>query len=246
MAPNAVLNDKNLSLKAKGLYIYLFSKPDGWEFHIDIMQSELKESKGQIYSVLKELIRAGYIVRNQMNENGRFGGIVYEFLNPCCEKPHADKPCAEKPAYGSACTHNNIYNISNTDIRNNMYNNNNVLFEDFWREYTPVENKEGHFVAKGSKQKTREKYLKLLKEGIENEKIINGMRQYLNYCQRNGVQSCSAEVFINQRRFDNDYECAERLQSRTSRAGGYKRDGFIEAASQFINDPNIPDYGKLY
>lgn len=62
---NEVLTDKSLSLKAKGLYAYLFSKPDGWEFHIDIMKDELQESKAIIRKTIKELIDAGYILREQ-------------------------------------------------------------------------------------------------------------------------------------------------------------------------------------
>lgn len=107
---NKVLLDENLSLKAKGLYAYLFSKPDGWQFHIDVMEKELKESKGQIRTIIKELLDLGYIERKQVNENGVFGGIVYEFI----KQNDIEKPCTEKPAYGNTLTHNNIYNLNNT------------------------------------------------------------------------------------------------------------------------------------
>lgn len=30
---NAVLEDKRISLKAKGLYAFMFSKPDNWSFN---------------------------------------------------------------------------------------------------------------------------------------------------------------------------------------------------------------------
>jgi hypothetical protein len=30
--PNDIINDKRLSLKAKGLYLFLVSKPDNWDF----------------------------------------------------------------------------------------------------------------------------------------------------------------------------------------------------------------------
>lgn len=108
---NKVLLDENLSLKAKGLYAYLFSKPDGWQFHIDVMEKGLKESKGQIRTIIKELLDLGYIERKQVNENGVFGGIVYEFI----KQNNIEKPCTEKSAYGKTLTHNNIYNLNNTD-----------------------------------------------------------------------------------------------------------------------------------
>lgn len=106
---NQILCDKNLSLKAKGLYGYLFSKPDDWQFHISCMQEELQESESQIRSVIKELIEKGYIIRHQVNENGKFGGIVYEFVDLNNRVPIL--PCAEKTVYGKTATHNN------TDIK---------------------------------------------------------------------------------------------------------------------------------
>ena len=103
---NTVLNDSRLSLKAKGLYAYLFSKPENWVFHVSVMEKELKESKGQIYTTLKELIQFGYIERKQVNENGVFGGVVYEFI----ENPHTEIPCTDFSAHGKTDTHNNIDN----------------------------------------------------------------------------------------------------------------------------------------
>lgn len=122
---NIVLADNSLSLKAKGIYAYLFSKPDDWQFHINFMQQELKETAGQIRSAINELIDRGYIIRKQFNENGKFGGMQYIFV-PCENvKPKStelnsdkynEKPYTEKTAYGQTLTHNNIDNNNNTEI----------------------------------------------------------------------------------------------------------------------------------
>lgn len=111
--PNKLLEDSRLSLRAKGLYAYLFSKPDGWQFFTGVLRKELKESQGQIRTAIRELIDFGYIIRHQFNENGCFGGIIYEFvdIDTVCTKT----PCAEKTAYGKTCTQNNIDNINNTN-----------------------------------------------------------------------------------------------------------------------------------
>lgn len=115
---NTILNDSRLSLRAKGLYAYLFSKPDEWIFHMNIIEKELKESKGQLYSAIKELISLGYIIRRQINERGKFGGIIYEFIEtPCRNNAHTGEPYTDFSAYGSTPTHNN------TDIESNKYNN---------------------------------------------------------------------------------------------------------------------------
>ena len=42
---NVILNDAGLSLKAKGLYAYLFSKPDGWIYHNAVILREIKEGR---------------------------------------------------------------------------------------------------------------------------------------------------------------------------------------------------------
>lgn len=37
---NFLLNDKTLSFKAKGLFAYLFSKPDDWDFSVERIDLE--------------------------------------------------------------------------------------------------------------------------------------------------------------------------------------------------------------
>jgi len=80
---NIVLNDKELSLEEKGLFCYLFSKPNGWEFHYNVMRKELKEKSDKtIRKVLNRLVEKGYITKTQIsNPNGQFGGIDIEFTD---------------------------------------------------------------------------------------------------------------------------------------------------------------------
>ena len=123
--PNWVLCDKNLSARAKGIYAYLFSKPDGWQFRTSIIENELKESIPLFRAAIKELIASGYVRRTQVNENGVFGGVVYEFIPYRDTKNRAtEKPCSEKPCYGKPEHDNNIYNINNTEYINNTEINN--------------------------------------------------------------------------------------------------------------------------
>lgn len=199
---NDVLYDNRLSLRAKGIYAYLFSKPDGWQFHTNTMSKDLKESKGQIYAAIKELIVCGYIIRKQINENGVFGGTIYEFLEPCNKIPYAEIPCAEKTAYGSTPTHNNTNNISNTDIYNNTDIDN--MFTSFWEEYIPVRC-EGRFVDKGSKKIAKDKFTRIIKSGVKYDEIIEGLRAYLKHCRENNQLTCGVAVFLNQERWANDY-----------------------------------------
>lgn len=53
--PNSVLHDAELSLKAKGLYGYIQSKPDGWEFSAERIMNECKDGLESVRAGLREL-----------------------------------------------------------------------------------------------------------------------------------------------------------------------------------------------
>lgn len=71
--PNFIINDKKVSLKAKGLYLYMVSKPDNWEFSFNGMQSQLHESVGAISRIIDELSACGYLEKIKTRVNGRQG-----------------------------------------------------------------------------------------------------------------------------------------------------------------------------
>ena len=65
---NYVLNDNTLSTKAKGMFAYLFSKPEGWDFSSVRISKELKEGRNAVLSMLKELEEHCYLIRiKQLN-----------------------------------------------------------------------------------------------------------------------------------------------------------------------------------
>jgi len=113
-------------------------------------------------------------------------------------------------------------------------------FEEFWKHYTPVKGKDGHFVAKGNKAACMKKYINLLNEGVKSETIIGNLEQYLKYCQANGYSSCGAEVYLNQRRFENDYSgigCVD------SKAGSVQRRpvSIVEIANELARESPYDD-----
>ena len=61
MVSNSVLNDPALSFKAKGVFVYLWSKPDDWVVRIKDLCNHGQEGKTAIYSALQELEDAGYL-----------------------------------------------------------------------------------------------------------------------------------------------------------------------------------------
>ena len=74
---NMFINDMQLSLKAKGLFLYLWSKPDDWVVKAAQMAHIFQEGRAAIYSALKELEENGYLMRKFYSINGRIAGIHY-------------------------------------------------------------------------------------------------------------------------------------------------------------------------
>ena len=74
---HALLYDKDLSLKEKGLLAYMLSKPEDWQFNVKSMGADLKENKDTIAAILRTLIEKNYIQREEIRDGGRIKGFEY-------------------------------------------------------------------------------------------------------------------------------------------------------------------------
>ena len=84
---NHHLKDPGLSLKAKGLLAIMLSLPDDWNCSTRGLAAICKEGVEAIGNALKELKRAGYVVRRQLRgEHGRVGSVEYTIYR---EAPNA-------------------------------------------------------------------------------------------------------------------------------------------------------------
>jgi len=77
VAPNELLNSAELSLKAKGLFTYIQSKPDGWDFSAERMMLQNLDGRDAIRSALKELEKAGYLTRTQRRKEKGYWETEY-------------------------------------------------------------------------------------------------------------------------------------------------------------------------
>lgn len=90
---NEVLNDPTLSLKAKGLYAYLYSKPQGWDFASLRMMKESTDGRDGIRGALKELEAHGFLTRKKLTT----GRMEYQIrINPQTENPSVGKSVSGK------------------------------------------------------------------------------------------------------------------------------------------------------
>lgn len=91
----AEINGEKLSLEAWGLYFFMMSLPEDWDFSIMGLTKVVNAGKNKIQRVLKDLENAGFIQRKQLN-NGKFGKVEYTLLhkpiNPFPQKPPTENP----------------------------------------------------------------------------------------------------------------------------------------------------------
>ena len=94
---NHHLRNKELSLKAKGLLSQMLSLPEDWDYTLAGLSLINKEKIDAIREAVRELERAGYIVRSRERDaKGRLRGaeyVIYEQPQP----PTSDLPTLENP-----------------------------------------------------------------------------------------------------------------------------------------------------
>lgn len=70
MAPLKFVQDPSLSLRAKGLMVYMLSLPKGASLSADSLYENTQEGRAAVATTLKELEAAGYIVRSRRQTEG--------------------------------------------------------------------------------------------------------------------------------------------------------------------------------
>lgn len=113
-----VAQDRRLSLKARGLFLLLQSLPETWQYTISGLATLAGTGKDQIRSGLAELLKVGYLVKEQAHdEGGKFAGNIFVLQEeaPLSENPTtvyeqtvplSGNPIPEKPSTGKPSTEN--------------------------------------------------------------------------------------------------------------------------------------------
>lgn len=120
MVPNSLLNNNEISLKAKGLFGYMQSKPEGWSFSVKLIAFQSKESIDSISAGLKELENFGYLSRDKKQTSRGFittYKLAFDCKNPIQENPILENPILENPMLGKSLN-NSKKDISNKELSN--------------------------------------------------------------------------------------------------------------------------------
>jgi hypothetical protein len=78
--PKLALRDKNLSLKAKGLYAYLAAMPKDWKLYRSEMLKHVSDGKDSLNAAFKEIEKFGYLTSTPVRQNGQFRGYKIKLL----------------------------------------------------------------------------------------------------------------------------------------------------------------------
>ena len=113
---NHHLRNAGLSLKSKGLLSMMLSLPEDWNYTTRGLAKICKEGTDSIGSALKELERAGYIVRNRLRDSkGKIVDVEYVIYEtprppdtgqPCENEPDTACPDTENPDMDHPCLEN--------------------------------------------------------------------------------------------------------------------------------------------
>ena len=117
---NSFLRDNNISFKAKGLFCYMFSMNENWNFTLQSIATQQKDGLDSVKSAMDELKQYGYVsYEKHSNGTGTY------FLN---DEPNVENPNVENPNLGKS-----------TPIKNtNLDKNNNINYDEYltlWNEF---------------------------------------------------------------------------------------------------------------
>lgn len=177
------INDASLSWKAKGILLYLLSKPDHWQVYEKDIVNHGKDGRDAVRSALRELIKEGYITRvRNRDEKGRLTTSEYVVSEVSAKD---GKSNIGKSNIGKSNTTNNNNILSNDS---NEYNNDNGVFpksENSARNFTNIN------VMKAIKEYMNNLYMQ--KTGkkhpfIKSEQFKKVYNTLCSYCEEWGLE----------------------------------------------------------
>lgn len=117
------IHDSNISWKAKGILLYLLSRPDDWKIYETELKKHATDGRDSLKTGIKELEEAGYICRTRIrDEKGHFKEYEYQVFELANQvgNSHLGNSYLGDSHLGKPDTTNN--NSTNNDFTNNDLN----------------------------------------------------------------------------------------------------------------------------
>ena len=111
---NKVIEDERLSFKARGLLIYMLSKPDDWKFHTEeLVKHSSQDGVSAVRTALKEIEKYGYLTRKrERSTKGTFTSQDWLLVDTPSIAPQVENLQVEKSRV-------NNRTLPNTDFKPN-------------------------------------------------------------------------------------------------------------------------------
>lgn len=120
--PRELIFDNTLSDRARFVYCYMASKPNGWDFYMNPMAKEIGYSVETLRKYINELVENGWLVKGEQKNEGLFGAVTYTLndsktLNEEEASDGTKNSDTEKIRHGEIPTQYNIDIIHSRDDR---------------------------------------------------------------------------------------------------------------------------------
>lgn len=112
---NHVVRDDRLSWKARGIFVYLWSQNNGWDFYETEVSKHAPDGLASLKAGLKELEGKGYLKRERIRDDkGHLTKSKWILTDsPTCDFPTLDKPTLGEPTLGNRT-------LRSTNLKNNQ------------------------------------------------------------------------------------------------------------------------------
>jgi len=200
---NNVLADKRLKIRDKGLFAYLYSKPEDWEFNFRRIAEDSDDGAKIILASLKNLEKYGYLKRSKLGN----GKVIYNLMfEPSGQI--GDQDTLPKSPFWLLAEKGTISNIVNTNTTN-IVNTPPIApqikkseFSVFWGIYPKK-------VARPAAEKAWAKI-----KPNEYHLVLNGLAKWKvsrQWQEENGRFIPHPATFLNQRRWEDEIEVGQQL-----------------------------------
>ena len=120
--PRELIFDNTLSDRARFVYCYMASKPNGWDFYMNPMAKEIGYSVETLRKYINELVENGWLVKGEQKNEGLFGAVTYTLndsktLNEEEASDGTKNSDTEKIRHGEIPTQYNIDTLHSRDDR---------------------------------------------------------------------------------------------------------------------------------
>lgn len=229
-----VAQDKRLSWKARGIFLYLASMSDGWNFYVDEIAKHSPQGKRSLQSGLKELEEYGYLKRVRTHKpNGDLSSLKWELHYEPVElqKQNSSEAVLLQKRNEPLINNNNNKYQETININNNKRNTKESQasltdrFEKLWKQYPKKQGKKVAFEA----------YKRAIKKGVQDKDIELGIANYNKYIKitkKDYQYIKQGSTWFNQNCWDDEYNYGNQPKKNTlpkEWEGYYDENGGYEA-----------------